>query len=305
MLRGVLVQTQVLEEFRECVLHRGPVWSSSDGCRGRLAGLDPPFQIGERSLRQREFPRFLPAHPASIGRAHPRHRAIVDGLHDPERDVRGLVVARIGVRHVVGQRAERGRARRHPDRLIERARRGVPPGHQAGGRRLDVALDARNLPREEEIVTRLDLPRLAQHVRPVDVGVAVNHPEADELGVLEPRDEPQDARLLAPLHLGLEPDEAEVIAGERILPELHARVRLAPGARIGQPHRLHRPEPQRVDAAPRHHLDWQTALEELRVVELVQRGLFRRHHRVVKFLRTAPCPSDSSGSPPPRRPLHS
>ena len=104
----------------------------------------------------------------------------------------------------------------------------------------------------------------------------MDHPEADELGVLEPGDEPQDARLLAPLHLGLEADEAEVIAGEVVLPQLHARVRLAPGARIGQAHRLHRPEPQRVDAAPGHHLDRQTPLEELRVVELVQRASSRR-----------------------------
>ena len=74
-----------------------------------------------------------------------------------------------------------------------------------------------------------------------------------------------------------------MVAGEVVLPELDAGVRLAPGARIGQAHRLHRPEPQRVHAAPRHHLDRQAPLEELRIVEFVQRRLLGRHHRGVKF----------------------
>ncbi len=110
----------------------------------------------------------------------------------------------------------------------------------------------------------------------------MDHPEPHELGVLEPGNQPQHARLLAPLHLRLEADEAEVVAGQVVLPELDARIRLAAGARIGQAHRLHRPEPQRIDAAPRHHLDRQAPLEELRVVELVQRRLLGRHDRVVK-----------------------
>ena len=63
----------------------------------------------------------------------------------------------------------------------------------------------------------------------------MDHAEPHELGVLEPGNQPQHARLLAPLHLRLEPDEAEVVAGEVVLPQLHDRVRLAPGARIVSP----------------------------------------------------------------------
>ena len=77
----------------------------------------------------------------------------------------------------------------------------------------------------------------------------MDHAEAHELGVLEPGNQPQHARLLAPLHLRLEADQAEVVAGEVVLPQLHDRVRLASGARIGQADRLHRPEAQRVHAA--------------------------------------------------------
>jgi hypothetical protein len=55
----------------------------------------------------------------------------------------------------------------------------------------------------------------------------VHHPEADELGLLEPGNQPQHARLLAPFDLRLKADQAEVIAGEIVLPQLHGRVRLA------------------------------------------------------------------------------
>ena len=79
----------------------------------------------------------------------------------------------------------------------------------------------------------------------------MDHAEAHELGLLEPGNQLQHARLLAPLHLRLESHQAEVIAGEVVLPELHDRVGLAAGARIGEADRLHRAEPQRVDAARR------------------------------------------------------
>ena len=110
----------------------------------------------------------------------------------------------------------------------------------------------------------------------------MDHAEAHELGVLETRDQLQHARLLAPFHLRLEPDQAEVIAGQRVLPELHDRIGFAAGARVGEADRLHRPEPQRVHAAPGHDFDRQAALEELRIVELVQRGLLGAHQRVVE-----------------------
>ncbi len=70
----------------------------------------------------------------------------------------------------------------------------------------------------------------------------MHHAEAHELGLLEARNHPQHAGLLAPLDLRLESDEAEVIGGQIVLPKLHDRVRRAVGARIDQADRLHRTE---------------------------------------------------------------
>jgi hypothetical protein len=67
-----------------------------------------------------------------------------------------------------------------------------------------------------------------------------------------------------------------------VLPQLHDRVGLAAGARIAQAHGLHRSEPQRLPPAGRHHLDRQAPLEELRVVEVVQRCPLGRDERVVE-----------------------
>ena len=99
----------------------------------------------------------------------------------------------------------------------------------------------------------------------------MHHAEADDLRVLEPRHQLQHARLLAPLQLRLEADQAEVIAGQRVLPQLHGCVRHAPGPRIDEADRLHRAEPQRVAAAMRHHLERQTPFEELLLVEVMNR----------------------------------
>src|SRR4051812_37489207 len=105
----------------------------------------------------------------------------------------------------------------------------------------------------------------------------MHHAEADELRVLETRHQLQHARLLAPFQLRLKADEAEVIAGERVLPKLYGGVGHAAGARVNETHRLHRTKPQRVAPAMRHYLEGQTTLEELLLVEIVDRGGFRRH----------------------------
>ena len=185
--------------------------------------------------------------------------------------------------------------------LAERERGGVAARDQARGRRLHVALDAAHLAREEEVGARARLPRVAQHRRAVDVGVAMHHAEAHELGVLEPRDQPQHARLVAPLDLRLEADEAPVVARERVLTQLHDGVRTAPGARIGEPHRLHRPEAQRVAAPMRHDLDRQAAFEEGGLVEIVHRRRLGGDQRIVEPVGTRPSSSGSSDSRPARR----
>ena len=112
----------------------------------------------------------------------------------------------------------------------------------------------------------------------------MHHAEAHELCLLEARNQPQHARLSAPFDLRLEADEAEVIAGEIVLPQLHGGVGLPSGARIDQPDRLHRTEAERVVAAMRHHLDRQTAFEEPLLVEVVNRGRFRGNERVVEAI---------------------
>ena len=66
--------------------------------------------------------------------------------HDAERDVARLIVPRVRVRHVVGERADRGRPRRHAWLFALRHRRRVAAGNQPRSRRLHVALDAGDLP---------------------------------------------------------------------------------------------------------------------------------------------------------------
>lgn len=110
----------------------------------------------------------------------------------------------------------------------------------------------------------------------------MHHPEPDELGLLQTGDHLEHARLLAPFQLGLESDEAVVIASQRVLSELHRGVREAARARIGEADGLHGSEAQRVLAAMRHHLDRQATLEELLFVEVVNGGGFRGRHRPIK-----------------------
>ena len=57
------------------------------------------------------------------------------------------------------------------------------------------------------------------------------------------------------------PTRLYAVPSRVLAPQLHHGVRPLPGARIGQPDRLHRPERQRLLAALGHHLDRQAALE--------------------------------------------
>ena len=79
-----------------------------------------------------------------------------------------------------------------------------------------------------------------------------------------------------------------MLAGQIVLTQLHRRVGISPRPRIGESHRLHRPEPQRVAAAVRHHLDRKAALEELLLLEILHRRRLRVNQRVIEarvFLR--------------------
>ena len=109
--------------------------------------------------------------------------------------------------------------------------------------------------------------------RSVDVRVAVEHPEAHELGALEARQHPEDALLLADPELRLEADEVEVLPREIVLAELHGGVRLATGARVRQAERLHRAVPQSLDPPLGHGLDRKAPFEVDRLLEVVERHL--------------------------------
>jgi hypothetical protein len=82
----------------------------------------------------------------------------------------------------------------------------------------------------------------------------------------------QDPGLLSPLELRLASDEAVVIASQIVLAKLHHGVGLAAGAGIHEADRLHRAVAERVETAMGHDLDGQAPLEELRAVEIMDRG---------------------------------
>ncbi len=193
------------------------------------------------------------------------------------------------MRHVVRQRADGGGPRRGGGRLPFRQRRCVQSREQPGRGRLDVAFNARHLAREEHVRPAAHLPCLGEHGRSVHVRIAMDHSEPHELGLFESGHEPQDARLLAPLELRLEADQAVVIAREVVLAQLHGGVRLAAGARIDEADRLHRAEPQRVDPSMRHHFDRQAAFKKAFLVEIVNGGRLGMDERVVETIVLLVC----------------
>ena len=71
--------------------------------------------------------------------------------------------------------------------------------------------------------------------------------------------------------------------GAQVFPaELRYRIGALARARVLEADRLHRPEAQRVHAAPRELLDGQTALEIVRVVELLPMMLLRAGERFME-----------------------
>ena len=108
--------------------------------------------------------------------------------------------------------------------------------------------------------------------------------EAQELRLAEAGNHPEHPLLLRDPEPGLEADQVPHLPRAVLAPELHHRVRLAAGARIGQAHRLHRPEPERLPAAARHLLDRQAALEVGHLVEVVPLVLVGGDERVEEAL---------------------
>src|SRR4030095_17269169 len=88
-----------------------------------------------------------------------------------------LIFPGIGVRDVISERADRRRAWRDSRLFAANERGRVSSGDEAGGSRLDISLDARDLPGKEKVIAKFRLPGFAQHRRSVDVGVAMHHAE--------------------------------------------------------------------------------------------------------------------------------
>src|SRR4030095_7822852 len=113
------------------------------------------------------------------------------------------------------------------------------------------------------------LPRLAKYAGAVDIRVAVHDAEAHELRLLESRNQLQHSRLLAPLQLRLKANQAEVIAGQVVLAQLHRRIGRASGSRVDEPDRFHRSETQGVSPTVRHDLDRQASFADSLLVQIV------------------------------------
>ena len=179
VVRGVLVQARCSRKSsRRSFI--GGVGRRQDDASGHSVSSTPRGRRAPAARCARCGPPFSSA---------PSGRLPLERRDDAEGDVRRLVVFRIGVRDVIGQRADGRRPRRTPSVSPSHERGGIASGDESRGRRFDVAFDAGNLSGEEQVVARPRLPRLAQHCRPVDVRVAMDHPEAHELRVLEAGDQ--------------------------------------------------------------------------------------------------------------------
>src|SRR4029077_9428909 len=111
-------------------------------------------------------------------------RAIAVGAEMPASDV-------------IEERAERRGRRRRSEFTAHPLRRGGASGDEPDRRRLHIALDAGDLPREAKPRIGFEPERGIEQFRAVEEGIAMQSTEPRELGVLEPRNGAEHARLLA------------------------------------------------------------------------------------------------------------
>ncbi len=121
----------------------------------------------------------------------------------------------------------------------------------------------------------------------------MNLPVAQEARILQPWNQPQHPRLLAKLQMILETDQVVAVRAQILLAQLHHGPRRPSGARIAQPHRLHRPKAQRIAAAPRQHLDRQAAFKVVELLPLLVFGRLGCQQRIEKAVVLARGPSGS------------
>ena len=150
------------------------------------------------------------------------------------------------------------------------------PADKAGRDRLHISLDAGNLSGKKTFGMRTQLQRGIEKRRGIDVRVAVDLPVAKELRVLQPGNQTQDSFLLRESQMVLEPHQVVAVGAQILLPQLHRSPGTPPGARIGQAHRLHRTEAQRIAAAARDLFDRQTGFEIGDIVRDMRLNRLRR-----------------------------
>src|SRR5262245_16999172 len=172
---------------------------------------------------------------------------------------------------VVEKSAEGGRGRRRQKYPAAPFRRRQAPGDEPDRRRLDIALDARDLPGKAQPWVRFEQQARIEKLRAVEESVAVKPTEPREFGVVEAGDGAEHTHLLAMFELSLEADHVPQSAERVVLTELHHGIGLhARAMRVRKTDRLHRAKAQRVRAALRHHLDREAALEIGRRFEVLE-----------------------------------
>ena len=121
----------------------------------------------------------------------------------------------------------------------------------------------------------------------VDVRVAMDLAVAQKLGVFEAGNQPHDALLFAEPQMVLKADQVVTIGAKILLSELHRRPGTAAGARVGESHRLHGAEAQRIAPAPGDLFDRQAGFEVRDIVRDVRLDGLRGHAVRRQSARTA------------------
>jgi hypothetical protein len=153
----------------------------------------------------------------------------------------------------------------------------------------DIALDTGDLAGEADMGLGAQAHLLIQQRGRVDEGVAVDAAEPREGGVLQPGNHPENIRLRAVLHLGLEADDVVERAELVVAAQLHDGVGLFTRiVRVGQAHGLHRAMAQRLAPAFGHHLDGQAAVEIAGRFPGLELGLLGGEQRVDEGLVLVP-----------------
>ena len=124
----------------------------------------------------------------------------------------------VGRVDVAVQRAEHGRGRWYHGRFAREDARQVDPGEDPRRGRLGVALDTRELSREQELRIVLGREVRGESARGVDVRIPVDAPEPQELGALEARDHPEHPLLLGDLQARLEAHQVPHLPRAILLP---------------------------------------------------------------------------------------